>query len=114
MDLRDAPVGSSCSTYKSFFAKDICKKAETETGNRRQEHGEKKRIEWLPSMKGEASFVFRNAVNPSLEAPGETPVSHGPENKCSASPTVRGKQPLRFIRSQCCSKRCELHLRATS
>src|SRR5450631_63518 len=27
------------------------------------------------------AFVFRSAVKPSMAAPGETPVSHGPENK---------------------------------
>jgi hypothetical protein len=26
-------------------------------------------------------FVFRDAVNPSMDAAGETPVSHAPENK---------------------------------
>jgi hypothetical protein len=27
------------------------------------------------------AFVFRDAVNPSMDASGETPVSHAPENK---------------------------------
>jgi hypothetical protein len=44
-------------------------------------------------MRGEASFVFWNAVDPSMEAPGETPVSHGPENKWGAS-LVRAPRAL--------------------
>jgi hypothetical protein len=39
-------------------------------------------------MRAGASFVFRIAASPSLEAPGETPVSHGSENKPSAPPVV--------------------------
>ena len=31
-----------------------------------------------------SAFVFRDAVNPSMDAAGETPVSHAPENKLSA------------------------------
>lgn len=41
------------------------------------------------AAKAKAWSVLRIAVDPSLEAPGQTPVSHGPQNKPSAPPVVR-------------------------
>jgi hypothetical protein len=47
------------------------------------------------------AFVFRDAVNPSLDAVGKTPVFHTPENKHRSTLDARDdlqSSPLRFSR----------------